>query len=169
MSAAVHIEITPELLRQCVDRNRHYSPECCIYAAFHITERFPDTWRTGCQLLASAVENFDSDPEFALERAEQWGHDEFTQIEIDSYLLNETERRRKPYSQHECELVAAYIAEHLFTSRNGGWSLISEALRETSVGDREENPSHSGLSLGSVVIGAAVGAGIMHYTMRSKP
>ena len=141
MSAMVRVEITPELLRQCVDRNVHYSPECCTYAAFHITERFPDTWRTGCQLLESAVENFDSDPEFAFQRATQWGHDEFTQIEIDSYLLNETERRREPYSQHECERVAAYITEYLFVSGNGGWSLVSEALQATGSGDREENPT----------------------------
>lgn len=169
MSAMVRVEITPELLRQCVDRNVHYSPECCTYAAFHITERFPDTWRTGCQLLESAVENFDSDPEFAFQRATQWGHDEFTQIEIDSYLLNETERRREPYSEQECERVAAYITEHLFVSRNGGWSLVSEALQATGHGDREENPSRSGLSLGTLAVGAALGAGIMHYTMRGKP
>jgi len=168
MSAIVRIEVTPELLRQCVDRNVHYSPECCTYAAFCLTERFPDTTRTGCQLLESAVENFDSDPEFAFERATKWGHDEFTQIEIDPYILNETERRRKPYTDAECERVAAYITEHLFESRNGGWSLVAEALEATG-DDREENPSRSGLSLGSVAIGAALGAGIMHLTMRSKP
>jgi hypothetical protein len=42
------------------------------------------------------------------------------------------------------------------------------AAREFFGADRSDNPSHSGLSLGSVALGAALGAAAMHFTMKPK-
>ena len=79
--------------------------------------------------------------------------------EIDPFILKQAVGVRNA-SQADCEAVARKLTEQFF-ERDCNWTLIAQAYISLH-DDREDNPAHSGLPLGSVAVGAALGAAAVH-------
>lgn len=79
--------------------------------------------------------------------------------EIDPFILRQAVGVRNA-SQADCEAVARKLTEQFF-ERDCNWTLIAQAY-DSLHDDREDNPGKSGLPLGSVAVGAALGAAAVH-------
>ena len=87
--------------------------------------------------------------------------DNWVTAEIDPFILRQAVGVRNA-SQADCEAVARKLTEQFF-ERDCNWTLIAQAYDSLhDDDDREDNPCKSGLPLGSVAIGAALGAAAVH-------
>jgi hypothetical protein len=90
-------------------------------------------------------------------------------IEIKKYTMEEA--LGFDLTMHDCKLIAERLTELMSSYQMV--ELIRDAARDRGIGDeedpedREDNPS-GGLPLGSLALGAALGAAAMHFGMKPK-